>query len=844
MITVSQDYKDSLSNKSLSPKSKIIVDGVEYLGNVIKTFPKITHQATKITGCFPAKTLNFDIYDFDGNIDFQGKEIEVYKGIVVDNEVEYVKQGVFIPKSDNISTNITTKIITFNNVQDRTQLLDTKYESSLDYSNNQTHTGLEIVQEICTKRSITLKNNNFAFANYSFPQPNFASNITEREVISRLAEIGGEIAFFDYNGDLTIKGQTNTGETISRGRYEKISEEKTVTFNTVVLGKEGIDDDIVYPSGMAEADRVSYKILDNPFVDLIRQSIIAEVGSHIIGLTYMPYELTGFIDGYIYELNDIITINDRNETSIRAVIFDYESTSRIKSNIKLKTDNNNKTNYNLAGSNQRTISDIRFEVDHINNQMTSVIETVDEQNDKISTITQTVDDINSKISDISDITKADETTSAVVNLTDINESEPIMIKIHPTVNNISYLYPNTNLYPSSNLYLKTRTIRFYNLTTHEIVKDYILPEDLLIYSSEIYDEFYLDYDSQTCKVIKRCKYNADGTVSTLSVAEEHNYTYPDGEINLTDGDYQVSILGYDYGYLFVRLMAKNIYTTQFFTKSETRTLINQTAQSINLSVSQTLSNYSTTQEMNSAIALSANEINSTVSQKVGKNEVISQINQSAEQIKISASKINLTGYVTISDLEIEGMTEINGSNITTGTINADLVKTGKLESLNYSANSEGTSIDMETGVIDTKNFKVDNLGNVTANNVTLNSGTFKGSIDTSQNCTVGNNLYVGNSSDNGSKYIYFSNNNYIRRYFVGSLQMIRLQSSGAVNTSVGNMGLYVNSSMVGISGDSGSHYTASFYNDGIGFSVQPVINSDQRLKKNIKDIDVSFIDEL
>ena len=42
---------------------------------------------------------------------------------------------------------------------------------------------------------------------------------------------------------------------------------------------------------------------------------------------------------------------------------------------------------------------------------------------------------------------------------------------------------------------------------------------------------------------------------------------------------------------------------------------------------------------------------------------------SPETIKINASKINISGFVTFSDLSTSGYTTINGSNITTGTIN-------------------------------------------------------------------------------------------------------------------------------------------------------------------------------
>ena len=58
--------------------------------------------------------------------------------------------------------------------------------------------------------------------------------------------------------------------------------------------------------------------------------------------------------------------------------------------------------------------------------------------------------------------------------------------------------------------------------------------------------------------------------------------------------------------------------------------------------------------------------------KVSKNGVISSINQSAESVTINASKINLTGYVTASDL---ASTNAAISNLTTGVTRASYLKT-------------------------------------------------------------------------------------------------------------------------------------------------------------------------
>lgn len=80
----------------------------------------------------------------------------------------------------------------------------------------------------------------------------------------------------------------------------------------------------------------------------------------------------------------------------------------------------------------------------------------------------------------------------------------------------------------------------------------------------------------------------------------------------------------------------------------------------------------------------ADEITQVVSKKVGADEIISKINQTAESITIDASKLNLTGYVTVANLKGSGTTEINGANIITGSISADKLNVTDLSALNAS----------------------------------------------------------------------------------------------------------------------------------------------------------------
>ena len=78
------------------------------------------------------------------------------------------------------------------------------------------------------------------------------------------------------------------------------------------------------------------------------------------------------------------------------------------------------------------------------------------------------------------------------------------------------------------------------------------------------------------------------------------------------------------------------------------------------------------------------EISIEVGKKVDNDNVISAINLSPEQATIQAQKLNLQGYITATDLAGTGTTTINGSNITTGTLNADLIKSGQIVMQGYS----------------------------------------------------------------------------------------------------------------------------------------------------------------
>lgn len=652
-------------------------------------------------------------------------------GVKVNGEYEYINFGNYIVK--NVEKQEDTKTY-------KHTCYDCMLFSMKDYEKLPIIypiTIREYINAICDYLGIVFANQNDTFVNYDkiIPSELYLDSsgnslgYTFRDVLDELAQVTASTICINTNNELEVRYITDTNDMIDAEYFKNVNVkfgEKYGPVNSIVLSRSAESDNVylrdeesVTTNGLCEL-----KIIDNQIMNFNNRD------------EFLP-EILGKLNGLEYHLNDFSStgicyyeICDRYSVKIddkiySCVMFNDEIlvTQGLEENIYTELPTETQTDYTKADKTDRKINQTYLMVDKQNQIIESVVSQTDAQNEKIAKVTQTVEELNSKISDVADITTSNEDNDAQVEFEGINQSEPIRVVIRPLGENISYLYSSDNLYPSDELFFKVRTIRFENTKTNEIF-DYELPADLLYYDSEHYDEFILDYDGQSCVINKRVGYNADGTTYVLESEKTLEYEYP--KINLTDGDYKVSVLGYDTAYLFVRLMAQNIYTTQFATRAELSSEISQTSQEINLSVDKKLESYSTTTEMNSAIQITASGINQKVSQKVGKNEVISTINQSAEAVTIDANKVNISGVITA--INNNTSTTIDGDKITTGSITANQVASDVITTKNFSAQKINAD-NITSGTLSADKIKG---GKITASSIQLNG------VDLSSNySTVG-----------------------------------------------------------------------------------------------------------
>lgn len=647
--------------------------------NYIKNFTISELRFVPDNGVFGqcvAKKLEININNENTQFSLQDKELEVYLRVEIEDAWYYVKYGTYIvQKPETETTNDNTSFTA----------LDYMIKFNQPYVDTITYpcTLRQLAENICSQLGMTLAAESFRNENFVVVDNQFVGGESYRNVLQGIAMSAFSWARVDENNvvHFDLNKKNSIDEEIDYDNYFNLNKQDLAygPINRIIIREseiEGENATIEDPESIAQYGVTELVIADNPFAytQTKREQLIQE-GNELFGFTYMPMNEVS-LTGYAYLDNTSkIRLKTLQEEYYDTYIFNHTITyngavlDKVESPALTKTE----TLYQYKPEVSESVKRTEIIVDKQNQKIEAVIENETAQNQKIARVEQTVDELNSKISDIADITTSQESNEGYLQFDDINQSEPIRIVVHPIANNISYLYPRLNLYPSENLFMPVRTIRFTNTTTDEIF-DIEIPTDLLYYDSENYDEFIWDYEGQSTQEIKKYQinkkvgYNADGTTYVLDNPQTLEFTYT--PVELTDGDYTVELLNYDTAYLFVRLMAQNIYTTQFATKAEVNTIISQTAQDINLSVDSKLTNYSTTTQMNSAINVKANEITSsvsqtyetkanastkyteikqttdglttTVSQKVGKNEVISQINQSAESITINASRVNLS----------------------------------------------------------------------------------------------------------------------------------------------------------------------------------------------------------
>ena len=510
---------------------------------------------------------------------------------------------------------------------------------------------LEVAQDICKKAGVEL--NSTSFLNSDKKVAVYDNTVTARKYISYIAESAGGFACIDRKGKLCF-----------RKFYQDETEIPLEIFGEYKWGEEFKISKVSYEDGIRSFkfgdDTRNNLWINQENMYIVDEDQVKKIYNEIKDLTSNTFEGKTVIDPAI-DLGDKIVIDGKNVIYQGEMSLEGSFIAQISSKIQIKQ----KEETTVKKESQKVVNrKVQSRIDQAEGKIEQLVEETSDQSQKLTKVEQTVDSISQKVSDIEDLTQ---TTEGIKTVALANCIEGNLLELHIYGNNtvFNYLLLDDKLTLNDNLYLegddlirvtdKDNNIKTYSLGITEALRQ----------NNEVCDEFVLE--NGQAKVIRRV--NKSG----LTKAKESVENLGKLEISLKEGTNTITINNYT-AKIKAKYVIKSAYSDTFATKVEMNSEIKQTKESIDLSVNKKLEDYSTTTEMNSAISLKAGEITSSVSKtyetkesatkqysnikqttdnitsvvgkKVGSNEIISKINQSAESVSIDAKKININGTVS------------------------------------------------------------------------------------------------------------------------------------------------------------------------------------------------------
>lgn len=321
-------------------------------------------------------------------------------------------------------------------------------------------------------------------------------------------------------------------------------------------------------------------------------------------LTGIANNIYGKIRGIIYRPfsadckgNPCIEVGDAVRLPTRYEIIESYVLKRTLKGIQALRDN-----YEATGEEYRST------------QVNSVHKSIIQLKAKTNVLTRTIEETNSKIADVaSGLSSEIKQTATDIRAEVKNTADGLSSSIEQTAESITSEVKRAK---QSEEELSSKITQTAESITSEVGKKYETKENATNTKTELQTSIRQTADGFTAELSKQVTETKQYAESAAETAESN--AKQDTADKLKD----------------------------YSTTTEMNTRINATAEGISAEVSRKLQSYSTTEQMNSAIRQTADSINTEVSKKVNGDEIISKINQSAENVSIEANKINLNGAVT------------------------------------------------------------------------------------------------------------------------------------------------------------------------------------------------------
>lgn len=274
--------------------SKYVVDKKEHTETLNNfKFQNMINPNNEITiGNTCSSGVTFSIYM--PAISLENKEITVFEGVKVNEEIQYIQLGIFTVTKQTSDGEYTSY-----EAYDRMYKADMPYFSDMVFPS----TDKAILNEICGKLGISLATS-ITNTHTITDKP---QGYTYREIIGYIAMLQGCNAVINANGNLELRWYKDSGYVLDGHKYYQ----QGVTFTTskdFIIQKltcNNTKSGSTEQSEITSGDGATGLTFANPFMT---QAILDEVYKKIGGFTFRPLTVK-FVGDWRLEPGDIITVN-------------------------------------------------------------------------------------------------------------------------------------------------------------------------------------------------------------------------------------------------------------------------------------------------------------------------------------------------------------------------------------------------------------------------------------------------------------------------------------------------------------------------------------------------------
>lgn len=552
----------------------------------------------------------------------------------------------------------------------------------------------DFFSDLCSQVGLEAGNLDFINADYSVLGNPFTNNEDCRTVLSAIAQLAGGFAKIGRDNKVYIVSLANRSKILKVKDVHKMTvAELTATpvkmlgtklinngevppedkidgnnyfddfarnnkwgeVNSVILrlsGTEGENTVLQDNDSIAENGLTEIVIEDNPFLISQRErvKVITPLWNSLKGISYTPFKAKYYGFPYL-DSGDMLEIADTEDKVYYTYVFNhtFEYNGSFSGELSTEAMTKTQTAYKNVVGVKTKFKQAERRIDKINGEIEDIVEEQTDFSNKITRHSQDIDSINDDINRIYDFTKTVEGTNELL-LEDCLPTNMLKFKLY--ANTVKGLYPKETLFPSPTLYPKkggTTITIVVGRTSRVVAPDPILPSKALFPSKKLYPRsngyykreysFYIATPLRSFNDIHDefvIEVDQEEGICTAKIYRYIQVDYETGATTILDEPIEEVI-----GETYLELYKGNnyVYIEEFTDWQMEATYI------FNNELNEW---YAPRVESNTKIRQTADEIELKVSEKADKDEIVSLINLSPEQIKIQSSKLALEGLTTIN----------------------------------------------------------------------------------------------------------------------------------------------------------------------------------------------------